>query len=47
VHQADARTYHAYAGTIPDAPTTEADWSQPAPRAWVARVLYQALQTKP
>jgi CSLREA domain-containing protein len=37
------RTYHHYAGTIPDAPTTQAGWDAPASRAWVARVLWQAL----
>jgi hypothetical protein len=44
VHQTDVKTYHARAGTIPAAPTTEAGWNAPAPRAWVARVLYQAVQ---
>jgi hypothetical protein len=47
VHDADVRTYHAAAGTIPQAPTTQAAWNQPAPRAWVAMVLYQALQSAP
>jgi hypothetical protein len=47
VHDADARTYHAAAGAIPQAPTTTAAWNQPAPRAWVAMVLYQALQSAP
>jgi Cysteine-rich secretory protein family len=45
VHRPDVRTYHAYAGTIPAAPTSEAAWNAPAPRAWVARVLFQALQS--
>ncbi|MFN8514244.1 MAG: S-layer homology domain-containing protein [Chloroflexia bacterium] len=45
VHQRDVRTYHFYAGTIPDAPSTQSGWNQPAPRAWVALVLYQALQS--
>lgn len=47
VHQTDVRTYQARAGAIPAAPTSEAAWSAPAPRAWVARVLYQALQSTP
>ncbi len=47
VHQPDVQTYYAYAGGIPDAPMTEANWSQPAPRGWVARVLYQALGPLP
>lgn len=47
VHQTDARTYTFYAGAIPDAPTSEAAWSQPAPRAWVARVLYQPVNHSP
>ena len=46
VHQADARMYHHYAGLIPAAPSGS-DWNQPAPRAWVARALYQALQSAP
>jgi hypothetical protein len=47
VHTTDVRTYTFYAGTIPDAPMTDAAWNAPAPREWVARVLYQALQTAP
>ncbi len=46
VHEPDARIYHHYAGTIPAAPVGDA-WNQPAPRAWVAQVLYQALQSAP
>jgi hypothetical protein len=34
--------YHHYAGTTPAAPTGN-DWHQPASRAWIAMVLYQAL----
>lgn len=40
-------TFHANAGAIPDAPTTAAGWSAPASRAWVARVLWQAIQAQP
>jgi hypothetical protein len=47
VHQVDVKAYHAYAGTIPAAPMNVADWSKPAPRAWVARVLFQALGLPP
>ncbi len=47
VHQLDVRTYHTYAGTIPAAPTTESGWNKAAPRAWVARVLFQALGLPP
>ncbi|MFN8512202.1 MAG: S-layer homology domain-containing protein [Chloroflexia bacterium] len=47
VHQNDARTYHHYAGTIPAAPTNATDWSKPAPRAWVARAIFQALDLPP
>lgn len=47
VHDVDVRTYNKYAGAIPSAPTTTADWSAAAPRAWVAQVLYQALQAPP
>ena len=47
VHQNDVKTYHARAGAIPAAPTSEAAWNAPAPRAWVARVLHQALQSAP
>ena len=47
VHQVDVETYHAFAGTIPAAPATEAGWNAPASRAWVARVLWQALQSQP
>jgi hypothetical protein len=43
VHENDVRTFHSNADVIPGAPTTEGGWSQPAPRAWVALVLYQAL----
>jgi uncharacterized repeat protein (TIGR01451 family) len=47
VHLGDVRTYHHYAGTIPDAPSTGTGWNSPAPREWVARVLYQALLSTP
>jgi hypothetical protein len=47
VHQVDVKTYHANAGTIPAPPGSEADWNKPAPRAWVARVLFQALGLPP
>lgn len=43
VHQTDVKTYHAKAGPIPAAPFTTEGWSQEAPRAWVARVLFKAL----
>lgn len=43
VHQTDVKSYHQYAGPIPSAPDTEQGWSSPAPRAWVARSLAQAL----
>jgi probable HAF family extracellular repeat protein len=46
-HDADVRTFTYYAGALPGAPATEAGWHAPAPRAWVARVLYSALQTEP
>jgi hypothetical protein len=46
-HDIDVRTYHHYAGTIPDAPFTGDGWNAPAPREWVARVIYQALQSTP
>jgi hypothetical protein len=45
VHESDVRTYHAYAGLVDDVPMPSGDgWNQAAPRAWVAVVLYQALQ---
>ena len=47
VHQPDVKTYHTYAGAIPAAPTTEAGWNKAAPRAWVARVRFQALGLPP
>lgn len=47
VHATDIRTYTFYAGAIPDAPTSEIAWNAPAPREWVAQVLYFALQTAP
>jgi hypothetical protein len=47
VHDAEIRTYVHNAGAIPDAPTTPEGWNAPAPRAWVALVLYQALQSRP
>jgi S-layer homology domain len=47
VHDEDIRTYVHHAGAIPDAPTTATDWNTPAPRAWVARILFQALQSTP
>ena len=46
VHQDDARMYHIYAGTIPSAPSGSG-WNAPASRAWVARVLFQALGLSP
>jgi hypothetical protein len=46
-HDAEVRTYHFYAGAIPDAPDTAAGWNSPASRAWVARVLWQALLAQP
>lgn len=42
-HDVDVRTFDFYAGAIPDAPTTPEGWNSPAPRAWVARVLWLAL----
>ena len=42
-HDTDVRTFDFYAGPIPDAPTTPEGWHAPAPRAWVARVLWLAL----
>lgn len=45
VHQPDVRTYHHYAGAIPNAPTTLDEWNSPASRAWIAMALHQALQT--
>jgi probable HAF family extracellular repeat protein len=48
-HDADVRTYHFYtqsAGGIPGAPAGDG-WDRPAPRAWVALVLHQALQAAP
>ena len=47
VHATDIRTYHHYAGAIPDAPTTAAGWDAPASRAWVAMALWQALVAAP
>jgi hypothetical protein len=47
VHDADIRTYRHYAGTFPDALTTATGWNQPTPRAWVAVLLWQALQAPP
>lgn len=47
VHLTDVRTYDHYAGTIPAAPTTADGWNSPAPRAWVARVLFQGLGLPP
>ena len=41
VHEIDVRTYVHYVGAVPEAPD---DWNRPASRAWVAQVLYQALQ---
>ena len=46
-HATDIGTYLANAGAIPDAPTTQAGWDAPASRAWVAMVLWQALQAAP
>jgi hypothetical protein len=46
-HASDICTFDSYAGTIPDAPTTQTGWDAPAPREWVVRVLYQALLTAP
>lgn len=44
-HRQDLATYVAYAGPLPDTTTTAAygGWDQPADRAWVARVLWAAL----
>lgn len=49
VHDLDVRTYNTFAGQVTTVPMpgTEAGWNAPAPRAWVAAVLYQALQTLP
>lgn len=46
VHERDIRTFHHYAGAIPDAPTTAEGWSAPAPRGWIARVVYAALRSR-
>lgn len=47
VHESDVRTYDYYAGqvTAVPMPSTETGWNQAAPRAWVAQVLYQALNS--
>ena len=47
VHATDIRAFTFYAGAIPDAPDTADEWNSPASRAWVASVLYQALQSVP
>jgi hypothetical protein len=39
---ADVRTYVSFVGSIPNAPSTSEVWNSPAPRAWVAQVLYGA-----
>ena len=45
VHDIDVRTYTHYAGRIANVtvPANSTEWNLPAPRAWVAQVLYQAL----
>ncbi len=47
VHDQDVRVYEQNAGRITGVPVpdTEAGWNSPAPRDWVAFVLYQALQS--
>ncbi len=47
IYAGEIATYHHYAGTIPAAPSTAAGWNAPAPREWIARVLYQALNSAP
>ena len=48
VHEADVRTYDFYAGQVTTVSMPTGDgWNQTAPRAWVAVVLYQALQANP
>jgi uncharacterized protein YkwD len=48
-HRADIATYVAYAGALPDRPTSGPlnDWNGPATRAWFARALWQALNWNP
>jgi hypothetical protein len=45
VHRTDIQTYSFYVGSVPDVPTTIARWNEPAPREWVARALFLALQS--
>jgi hypothetical protein len=41
----EVRTFHYYAGAIPDAPTTAAGWNGGANRGWFARALWAALDS--
>jgi S-layer homology domain len=50
VHAGDVATYNYYVGDnlqqIVPMPSTPDGWNQPAPRAWVAVVIYEALQVR-